>query len=188
MEPERTATVESLTLEEFGRLPEEDGFRMELVRGRLVREPPAGARHSDVAAAVFRALDAYAQKNEAGKVRFDAGYVLEEEPPTVRIPDVAFIAAHRLPPGPSPTGCWELAPDVAVEVLSPSNRPSAILEKVAQYLEAGVRLVWIADPGRETVTIYRPDGEVGVFGVGDVLRGEDVLPGFRLEVAEVFAD
>lgn len=143
---------------------------------------------SDVAAAVYDALSAFDRENEAGKVRFDAGYVLEEEPPTVRVPDVAFIAAHRLPPGPSPTGCWELAPDIAVEVLSPSNRPSAILEKVAQYLEAGVQLVWIVDPDREAVTIYRPDGEVRVLGVGDVLEGEDALPGFRLDVARIFAD
>lgn len=187
MEREHAATVEPLTLEEFERLPEEDEFRLELVRGRLVREARPGARHCDVAGRIYYALETFARE-AGGKVVYEGGFVLESDPPTVRGPDVAFIDASRLPSGRSSIRNWELAPDLAVEIVSPSNRPAATLEKVAEYLRVGVRQVWVVDPERDEVTVYRDRGEVRVLSAGDVLGPDDVLPGFRLDLAEVFAD
>ncbi len=83
---------------------------------------------------------------------------------------------------------WDLAPDLAVEVLSPSNLPSGILEKVAEYLRVGVRLVWVVDPERDRLTVYDTLGDVRVLSAEDVLEADDVLPGFRLELEDVFAD
>lgn len=188
MDSKSAATVEPLTLEEFERLPEEDEFRLELVRGRVVREARPGARHCDVAGRIYYALETFVRERDAGKVVYEGGFVLESDPPTVRGPDVAFIAASRLASGRSSRRMWDLAPDLAVEVLSPSNLPSRILEKVAEYLRVGVRLIWVVDPERDRLTVYDTLGNVGVLSAEDALEADDVLPGFRLELESVFAD
>ncbi len=82
---------------------------------------------------------------------------------------------------------WPIAPDLAVEVVSPSDRAAEVLAKVAEYLEAGTRLVWVVYPQTQKIVVYRPSADVQLLSVGDTLEGEDVVPGFACPVAEVFA-
>lgn len=175
-----------VSLEEFERLPEEDAFRVELSRGRVVREPRPGAEHGWLAARLFRAIDGYVEEHGLGAVAIETGFLLSRRPATVRGPDVAFISKDHLPPEGIPTGFWPLAPELAVEVLSPSNIAAEIQEKVLEYLEAGTRLVWVVDPRSSTVTVWHPPRQARVLREGETLDGSDVLPGFELEVVDIF--
>jgi Uma2 family endonuclease len=174
-----------LSIEEFERLPD-DGYRHELVGGRLVREPPPGAIHGWVARNLFRPLDRYVEEHSLGLVIFETGFLLTDEPPTVRGPDVAFLAREHLPSRGAPKGFWRIAPDLAVEVLSPSNTATEIQKKVLEYLEAGTCLVWVVDPDTRSVTIYRSRNDVQVLTDKDALDGAGILPGFRLAISELF--
>jgi len=176
-----------LTVEAFQRLPDEEG-RMELVRGRVVRVPPAGAEHGHVGLNLVLVLAPHVRENDLGLVAsLETGFVVEEDPPTVRAPDVAFISKERLPEGGIPTGYWRLAPDLAVEVVSPSDTADAVGEKALDYLRCGVREVWVLQPRGRLVTVYRSPTDVETLTEGDVLVNEALLPGFRIEVAELFS-
>ncbi len=180
--------VETLmTVDEFEQLPD-DEWRTELVRGRLVREPPAGMNHGELAIEVAFRMMGFVRTHDLGKVyAAETGFVLFEDPPTVRAPDVAFVAKSRLPSPEESIRFGRMAPDLAVEVVSPSNTASEILDKVADYLEAGTRLVWVVEPRRLCVTEYRSRTEIRLLQGGDALDGYDVLPGFSVPVAELFA-
>lgn len=179
--------AELLTLDQFERLPEEDAWRLELTRGRLVREPRPGARHSWLVGKIYRALDAHARKHVLGKVFVEAGFLLSVDPPTVRGPDVAFLSAERMGGAAVPVGFWRMAPDLAVEVLSPSNSAIEIQEKVLDYLAAGTRRVWVVDPHNRTVVVHVAGPESRTLSGADDLNGDDVVPGFRLPLADLFA-
>lgn len=114
------------------------------------------------------------------------GFVLEEDPPTARLPDVAWVPPERVPETGYGTSLWRQGPDLAVEVTSPSNSWTEIQEKVTEYLAAGTRLVWVVDPPTRTVTTYRPGVRARRLSVGEELDGEDVLPGFGVDLAEYF--
>lgn len=176
-----------LTLDEFQHLPEEDEHRLELSRGRVVREPRPGARHGVVATEMIFRIESWARERGLGRTVAVTGFLLAVDPPTVRSPDLAFIAASRLPAKLPSHGFWKGAPDLAVEVLSPSNAAAEIQEKVIQYLDAGARLVWVVDPESRTATVYRSRQEIRLLGEGEELDGEDVLPGFRLPLSDLFA-
>ena len=159
--------------------------RTELVRGVLVVREPAGYQHGEVAMRLAAAMYAHVEAHGLGRVfAAETGFTLARKPDTVRAPDVAFISNARLP-DPPPRGFAELAPDLAVEVLSPDDRPGEVLTKVGDWLMAGARLVWIVDPVRITARVYRADGGESILAETDVLRGEDVLPGFELAVSAV---
>jgi Uma2 family endonuclease len=172
-----------LTVEEFTRFPD-DGCRWELVRGRAVKEPPAGFEHSSIGVRIASLLHRYVQVRDLGEVVGpDGGFVLFDEPPTVRAPDVAFVAEARLTFDTRKFA--PLAPDLAVEIVSPSNTVSEIHHKVMDYLDAGSRLVWVVDPGSRTVTVYRSREAIRLLTEGELLEGGDVLPGFHVEVSEL---
>lgn len=175
-----------MSVEEFLRLPEEDEYRLELVRGAVIREPRPGSRHGEVAVILAAALHQYVAAHGLGKVLGDTGYVLSRAERTVRGPDLSFVSAGRLPAGPLPWSLFEGAPDLAVEILSPSNRAGEMEDKVAGYLAAGCRLVWVVDPVRRTVTVHEPGEQATSLLVSDTLDGGPVLPGFRLPLAELF--
>jgi len=159
--------------------------RTELVRGVLVVREPAGYRHGDVAARLSAAISNHVDANGLGRVfAAETGFTLRRKPDTVRAPDVAFIGNERLP-DPPPRGFAELAPDLAVEVLSPDDRPGEVLEKVADWLNAGVRLVWVVDPVRVTARVYRADGSESILSATDALLGEDILPGFEYQLSAI---
>jgi len=152
--------------------------RSELVRGVLRVREPAGSMHGRVVMNLGGEPRAYAKAKVAGTVfAAETGFKLFTDPDTVRAPDVAFVAKGREPP-PGATGFADLAPDLAVEVLSPGDRPGEILAKVADWLSAGTRLVWVVDPLRRVARVYRQDGSETIVPADRALEGEDVLPGF----------
>lgn len=173
-----------LTIEEFERLPD-DGWRLELVRGQVVREPPTGFEHGDVAFRMGSILLRFVDEHALGKVvGTEAGFILFDEPPTVRAPDIAFVREERL--GFDPKRFAPMAPDLAVEILSPSNTVSEIQDKVLDYLDAGARLVWVTEPGSRTVTVYQSRNAIQLLTADDEIDGGNVLPGFRCKVSELF--
>jgi Uma2 family endonuclease len=173
-----------VTIEEFERLPD-DGWRLELVRGHVVREPPSGFDHSEISMGIGSALRLFVREHGLGRVvGAECGFVLFDEPPTVRAPDAAFVREDRLDF--DRTRFAPLAPDLAVEVLSPSNTMSEIHDKVLDYLDAGSSLVWVVDPYSRTITVYRSREEIRLIGADGEIEGGDVLPGFRCKVSELF--
>jgi Uma2 family endonuclease len=169
-------------------LPQLDvpGKVTELVRGRLlVREPP-GTRHGSVAARLTYLLADHVYRHELGVVcSQDTGFKLASGPDTVRAPDVAVIGRSRADQIPR-RGYAPLAPDLAVEIVSPDDRPGELLAKVADWLDAGSKLVWVIDPLRGVARVYRDDGDVTIIPADGELDGEGVLPGFSCALAEVF--
>jgi len=160
------------------------GKSIELVRGVLmVREPPS-TRHGRVAAWMTHFLLGYVSGHDLGAVIQDAGFKIEEDPDTVRAPDVAFVSRDRVDEIP-PTGFARFAPDLAVEVASPHDRPAELLAKVAQLLDAGAKLVWVIDPLRAKAAVYRENGDIAIVGADGRLEGEAVLPGFSCALADV---
>jgi Uma2 family endonuclease len=160
--------------------------RTELVRGRLIVHEPPGGRHGYVAANLAFRLKQHVDLTGAGAVFVgDVGFTLQRDPDTVRGPDVAFVSKDRLPPGPIPHSYLEFAPDLVIEVLSPSDRPGELLAKVGDWLDAGARLVWVIDPERRLARIYRADGTEQILQDTDQLPGEDVLPGFNCPLASI---
>jgi Uma2 family endonuclease len=160
--------------------------RTELIRGRLVVRDPAGARHGAVANRTAYRITAYVEAQDLGRVyAAETGFKIESDPDTVRAPDVAFIAKARLPEV-EPRGYPGWAPDLAVEVLAHDDHPADTLEKVAQWLRAGALLVWVVDSERRTARVYRADGSESLLGPSDALDGEEVLPGFRCPLVDLW--
>jgi len=155
----------------------------ELVRGVLIVREPPGGRHGRIAMNFALELGMHVRAHKLGVVyAAETGFTLSRRPDTVRAPDVAFIRHDRLPSH-EPIGYPELAPDLVVEVLSPGDRPGEVLAKMADWLSAGTRLVWVIDPERRIARVYRADGSETIVTADQALDGEDVVPGFscRLE-------
>ena len=176
-----------LTAEDLLRLQPPDK-RTELVRGRMIVREPAGFRHGDVAMAIAARMHAFAAHGNLGRVlAAETGFRLFVNPDTVRAPDVAYVRHDRIP-DPLPRGFAPFAPDLAVEVLSPDDRPGEVLEKIGDWLSAGTRLVWEIDPERRLARAYRADGTISIISDADALDGEDVLPGFNCTLREILHD
>jgi Uma2 family endonuclease len=180
-------TETGVAIEEFERWPKEDAYHVELVRGMIVREPRPGALHGRITAILTQHLGVWADSTGLGIVLNDMGFVTENDPPSVRGPDVAYVSHGRMPGTGYADGFWRFGPDLAVEVLSPSNRPKEIQEKVREYLAVGSRLVWVVDPRRRIVTVYDAAGGSHTIDKDGALSGDDVLPGFTLPLSRVFA-
>jgi Uma2 family endonuclease len=173
-----------VTVKAFETMPLDGAW--ELVNGELVALTPAAGRSSRIGGRIYGWLADHAEPGEQGwAFPADAGFILYEDRQTVRSPDAAFVRRDRLPE--VPDGFIPLAPDLAVEVLSPSDRMSQALAKIAMYLDAGVHLVWLVDPGARTVTDFTADHSPVMLDATATLDGGDVLPGFRIPVAEIFA-
>jgi Uma2 family endonuclease len=163
------------------------GKQVELVRGQLlVREPP-GTRHGAIAAKLGYYLSDFVQRHALGIVfAQDTGFKISRDPDTVRAPDVAFVGRDRTDRIPA-RGYAEVAPDLLAEILSPDDAPAEVLAKVADWLAAGTTLVWLVDPQRSEVHVYRRDGSLSVLRENDSLEGDDVLPAFTCPVIDVFS-
>jgi len=158
---------------------------VELVRGVLVVREPAGSTHGLVAMRLGAELAVYVKRTGAGGVfAAETGFKVTTDPDTVRAPDIAFVSRERMPP-PDATGYPALAPDLVVEVLSPGDRPGEVLAKVADWLSAGTRVVWVVEPLRRLARVYRQDGSETIVPADGVLDGEDVLPGFSCPLAVI---
>jgi Uma2 family endonuclease len=161
----------------------EDGNKYELVDGEI-RMSPGGARHSRVGVKLAARLLAFAEERRLGLVfGSDIGFRLPGG--NVRSPDASFVSAGRFPNERVPDDFADLAPDLAVEVVSPGDRPRHVLDKVGEYLEAGVRLVWVIDPRKGKAVVHRSLTDARELGPQDTLDGDDVLPGFSCLLADI---
>ena len=173
-----------LTAEELWQMPD-DGLKHELVNGELTTMSPAGLLQGIIAGRISRLIGNFVEEQKLGVVLVsEAGFKLQSNPDKVRAPDVAFIAKERLPQ--DLEGYGELAPDLAVEVISPNEYAVDVQEKLMQYLQAGVRQVWLVYPKTRVISIYRSMKEIVTVTAGDHLEGGDVLPGFTCAVNEIF--
>jgi Uma2 family endonuclease len=183
---EASATVPSsiLTDEELLRLPR-DGPKYEVVDGEL-RVSPAGAQHERVVARLLIRLGTFVEQHGLGEVLgSNLLYVLPSG--NKRAPDVSFVAAGRFTAEARVEVFPRLVPDLAVEVLSPNDRTRAVLDRVGEYLEAGVRLVWVIDPLNRRAAVHRSASEAREIPATASLDGEDVVPGFRCPLQALFA-
>ena len=157
----------------------------ELVRGQLVVREPPGTRHGRMAATLSFHLSDFVRRENLGAVfAQNTGFRLQSNPDTVRAPDVAFVARERASEIPD-RGYASVAPDLVVEIVSPDDAPADVLAKVADWLAAGVRLVWVLDPARVQARVHRRDGSLSLIAADGMLSGEDVLPGFSCSLRDV---
>jgi Uma2 family endonuclease len=161
--------------------------RCELLRGELIMMSPAGSEHGSVVASITAPLTVFVKQHRLGTVfGAETGFQISRDPDTVRAPDVAFVRAERVAPKP-PKGFFPGAPDLAVEVVSPDDRAGKVSAKVQDWLAAGCAVVWVVDSDAQTVTVHGRAHEPIVLAASDTLVGGELLPGFRMPVAEVFA-
>lgn len=176
-----------ITADELLHMPDDGFHRYELVEGRLLTMSTAGSRHGVIGNRLAAALTMHVEAERLGVVfAADTGFKLESDPDTVRAPDVSFVSRDRIPPAGIPETYWPGAPDLAVEVMSPSDRRSEINEKIAQYLRLGVREVWFVEPRPRRLTIYRPDRPPVTLHDADTLHGGDLLPEFEYQLSRLF--
>ena len=179
------ATTQTMTIDEFAAIDEPGRF--DLIQGEVLRMPPAGGAHGAMAFELGRIVGNFVVERQLGQVyAAETGFIIDLDNRTVLAPDVAFVAADRVPPMEEQRGFVPVLPDLAVEIVSPSDRMVNVNAKVGEYLDAGVRLVWVVEPTRKTVTAYHADRSARLLIVGDTLDAGDVLPGFSLPLTELF--
>jgi Uma2 family endonuclease len=181
--PARTPTT--MTAEDLWQMPD-DGMKHELVRGELRTTPPTGHEHGWLASRIDRRLANHVDEQGLGDVTTEVGCRLPTEPETVRAPDVAFIARARVEAAGRSRRYFEGAPDLAVEVVSPSDTSTEVHEKALDWLAAGTRLVLVVHPRPRTVTAYRSAADIVILRDGDTLEAGDVVAGWSVAVAELF--
>jgi Uma2 family endonuclease len=180
--------VQLMTADELLAMPD-DGFSYELIKGELIKvSPPPGHEHGLVTMNIAGPLYEYVKNKNLGKVyAAETGFLLEQNPDTVRAADVAFIRSERIEKAGPIKGYWVGAPDLAVEVVSPSDTVRRIEGKVAQWLEAGTCMVWVVSPRLHTVTVYRSLTDIETLTKNNTLDCGDVIPGFQISISEIFA-
>ncbi|HZG53335.1 MAG TPA: Uma2 family endonuclease [Pyrinomonadaceae bacterium] len=182
-----SATTQLMTAEELLAMPR-DGLRYELVEGELRRMSPAGHNHGRIGMVLALALGQYVRDKKLGSTYLaETGFKLKANPDTVRAPDVSFIRQERVEQVGDTEGYWPGAPDLAVEVNSPSDHVGEVEEKVREWLSAGAKLVWVVSPKLRVVTVYRSLTDIVTLTEKDTLDGGEVVPGFQFPVAELFA-
>ena len=178
-----TKTV--LTLKDFERLPE-DGTLHELSEGELISVTRPRIRHMLAAANLHESLLDYVRPRRLGRVFLEGNFLLAKDPPTLRVPDVSFVSQER-------TSRWEIdgwvdgAPELAVEVVSPSETARDLEKKVRQYLAAGSQLVWVIYPETQTIHVFGPDLSVRILTETDTLDAPDLFPGWSVPVSDLLA-
>ena len=178
------STQELMTAEQLATV-DMPGKSLELIRGRLVVREPPFTDHGIVSGNLLYFLSVFVRKNKLGVVcAQDTGFKIESNPDTVRAPDVAYLSKDRAS-AVNLRSYAAVAPDLAAEVVSASDRRGELLSKVGAWLEAGTRLVWVIDPKRNEARVHRPDGSITIIAKNGVLEGEDVLPGFSCPLSDV---
>ena len=186
------ATKNLITADEFFNLAPHLG-RCELVRGEIIEMSPPGLIHGKTAMRLGAWLFNYVEEHNLGEVfAAETGFIVEhatdeQSHDTVRGPDISFVKKERIPEEGLDDAWGNFPPDLVVEVMSKNDTQREVLEKVGEYLDSGVLLVWVVRPQNKTVTIYRLNGEVEQLHVDDTLDGEDVIPGFNCLISDVFA-
>ena len=180
-----TAT-QLLTAEDLWNMPDHGG-RVELVKGELRPMSPTGYDHGIITARLTARLVDYVDAHDLGGVTAaESGYIVIQNPDTVRAPDIGFVRKERIPKTGRPLKYWIGPPDLAVETMSHSDTVFDVDEKVREWLVAGTRLVWVLNPRQQTVSVFRPDNTARILTIDDTLDGEDVLAGFQLALAQLF--
>ena len=178
--------IQGITADQLFQMPD-DGFRYELVRGELKKMTPAGFKHGRLVVNLTVPLGAFVKQNRLGVVLgAETGFRLASNPDTVLAPDIAFIKQERLTLAGETEKFWLGAPDLVVEVLSPSDTVYEVEEKVATWLSSGTKMVWVVNPKLRRIHVHCSGASVQTLAESDVLHGQDVIPGFRLDVAELF--
>ena len=175
-----------MTADELFVMPH-DGFRYELVKGELKKMSPAGGEHGAVIFNLSILLGQHTKANNLGQgFGAETGFKIASDPDTVRAPDIAFVRRERIPPTGIPQNFWPIAPDLVVEVVSPGDTFEEVEDKVEQWLAAGTSAVWVVNPKRRSVSVYRSMTDMTRLSEADELDGGDVVPGFRCKVSEIF--
>lgn len=177
-----------MTIAEFEALLDtlpDDGKKYELTHGVLIEMPPPKPNHNLIAAWIVTFVNLYLLKNKLGLAITEMGVRLFADDSTLYFPDVAYISFARLP-DPDLTKYIPMAPDLAVEIVSPSNTSEEISTKVSDYLRAGTQLVWVIYPKTQMTYVYQPDGRYQIVDGNGVLSGGEVLPGFTLPLHDIF--
>jgi len=174
-----------MTADELFHMPH-GNYRYELVRGVLRKMTPAGFKHGAVIANLTSLLTRHVKERSLGIVTgAETGYKLAFSPDTVRAPDVGFVRADRIPSSGPPEAFFPGPPDLAVEVLSPDDRPSEVAEKVRDWIDSGTPMVWVIDPKKGSARVYRADGAIGTVAATESLDGMEIVPGFTCRLPEV---
>jgi Uma2 family endonuclease len=148
---------------------------------------PAGWKHGAVGFRLASLLGRHVAENDLGEAFLaETGFLISRDRDTVRAPDVAFVRKDHLPATPPEDAFWPGPPDLAVEVVSPSDTTGEIDDKVKAWLDAGSAMVWVVNPKWRSVTVYRSAADIKTLTENDELSGEDVLPGFRCRLREIF--
>ena len=169
----------TMTLEEF---LESDLEGYEYIKGELIPVPPTSIEHGDISMNLISLLNSYVRENQLGRIYMpDTGFRVGER---VLIPDIAFLSNEHIPVDRSKAS--PVPPDLAVEVVSPTDILHRVEEKAFVYLESGTQLVWVLKPVSKTVTVYRSETDITLLTRNDALTGEDVVEGFSCQVAELF--
>ncbi len=175
-----------LTAEEFAALPLE-GLRSELIEGELRTMPPTSGSHGRITMRLSALVAHYAMTHQLGETyAAETGFLIARNPDTVRAPDFAFIQRDRVPSRDSDSRWVPVIPDLVVEVASSGDRPAEIRQKATMWLEAGVRLVWVALPAERVIEVHRAGQPLVTLDESATLDGADVVPGFSTPVAAIF--
>ncbi|MGH2602933.1 MAG: Uma2 family endonuclease [Dehalococcoidia bacterium] len=174
-----------MTADELFDLPD-NGTLYELSRGTLICMSPSSYGPSQIAGAVIVRVGSFIEQNKLGEFgTAEGGFKLTASPDTVRAPDVWFVRAKRVPPGENRERFYDGPPDLAIEILSPSDRFHHVMLKVRDYMEANTPLLWVLDPKSKITAVFRSGSPVRFVDIDGVLDGEDVLPGFTLPLRDV---
>lgn len=175
-----------VTADELLQWPD-NGKRRELIRGEVVEMSPAGNRHGEVGMRLAWRLAQHVETNQLGEVYLaETGYRLAADPDTVRAPDASFVRRERVVREGEINGFRTGAPDLAMEVISPGDRFTAVEEKVWEWLDAGAQMVVVLNPRTRTATMYRSRTDIVVLTDAETLRADDVVPGWNVPLADVF--
>ena len=180
-----TPTLATMTADELLAMPH-DGYRFELIKGALHQMAPASSQHGRIALRIGWRLAQFVEREALGETyAAETGFVIDTAPDTVRAPDASFVSKERAALA-SEEGFFPGAPDLAIEVVSPSDRPVEVEDKALDWLRAGTRMVIVIDPFDRAATIYRGRDDIFTLTEGDTIDGGDVVPGWTLPLADVF--
>ena len=174
------------TAELLSQLPD-DGNRYELVLGELRMMSPAGGRHGRIAARINKLLTNHVDDHELGATfAAETGFRIAVDPDTVRAPDAAFVSQQKMEELDDDAGFLPFSPDLAVEVVSPSDTFSGVEEKAFSWLDAGTKIVLIVEPDSKSVHVYKSRDSISVHQTGDAVDVGDAVPSWKFRVPEIF--
>ena len=180
-----TPTLATMTADELLAMPH-DSYRFELIKGALHQMAPASSQHGRIALRIGWRLAQFVEREGLGETyAAETGFVIATAPDTVRAPDASFVSKERTVLA-SDEGFFPGAPDLAIEVVSPSDRPVEVEDKARDWLRAGTRMVIVIDPFDRTAVIYRGLDDILTLTASDTIDGGDVVPGWTLPLADVF--